>query len=111
MEISVQEKKENPLLKRTEVEFSVAFDGATPSRTEVKARLCAILKANPDFTVIGEIGQGFGAKVVTGTARVYTDAAGVKLESPYRMRRERGEKGRPAKAAKAAVVKAKKKIK
>ena len=100
MEISIKEKKENPLLRRTEVRFEIAFDGATPSRVEAKARVCAVLKADPDLTVIDEIRQGFGSKAVEGYAKVYADAEALKIEKPFRMRRERGEKGRPgAKAA------------
>ena len=36
MELIIEEQKENKLLNRTEIHFTVNFDGPTPSRKEVK---------------------------------------------------------------------------
>ena len=109
MEISVQEKKENPLLKRTEVRFTVEFDGATPSRKDVREKLCGVLKSSQDLTVIGEMMQGFGQTQLRGYAKVYKDAEAIKVEMKHILRREKGEKvkkGGAKKASKPAEKKA-----
>jgi small subunit ribosomal protein S24e len=92
MELSVKDKKENALLKRTEVRFTVGFDGATPGRKEVKEKLCAALKANPALTVIDVLKQGYGSKELEGYAKVYSDADAMSAEQPHALLRETGEK-------------------
>jgi small subunit ribosomal protein S24e len=92
MDISIKEKTENPLLKRTEVRFTVEFDGATPSRKEVKEKLCAVLNSPPELTIIRELKQSFGSKRLLGRARVYADAEAVKVEHKHILMREKGEK-------------------
>lgn len=92
MELSVQEKNENKLLKRMEVRFTVEFEGPTPSRKDLKDRLCGVLKASPDLTIIDNLAQGFGSNQLAGYAKVYSDAEAMKVEPVHAGLRERGEK-------------------
>jgi len=92
MDITVQEKKANPLLKRTEVSFKVEFDGATPSRNAVREKLCGIIKSHAELTVIKKLKQGFGERQLVGNAHVYDDAESAKVELKYLLGREKGEK-------------------
>jgi len=97
MDISINEKTENPLLKRTEVRFTVEFEGSTPSRKEVREKLCTLLKSSPELTVIREMKQGFGSKKLLGIARVYSDAEAAKIEHKHILAREKGEKAKKEK--------------
>jgi len=92
MELTVQEKNENKLLKRVDVRFKVEFEGPTPSRKDVKERLCGVLKASPDLTIIDNLAQGFGETQIVGYAKVYADAEAMKVEPQHAGLRERGEK-------------------
>ncbi|VVC71695.1 30S ribosomal protein S24e [uncultured archaeon] len=105
MDISVKEKKENKLLKRIEVRFVVEYEGATPSRKEVKEKLCVALNSKPELTVIDGMDQGFGKKVLSGYAKVYSTPEAVGVELPHVMLREKGEKKAPKAKAKAAPQK------
>ncbi|MDD5318124.1 MAG: 30S ribosomal protein S24e [Candidatus ainarchaeum sp.] len=106
MEISVKDRKENRLLRRAEARFEVEFEGATPSRKEVKEKLCAALNSKPELTVIGWMAQGFGKNTLSGYAKVYEDAASASVELPHAVLREKGEKKAPKKGkAKAAPAK------
>jgi len=107
MKIEVVDEKANPLLKRKEVRFRVSFDAATPSRKEVKEKLCTHLKAKPELTVVDEMGQGYGSKEVFGYAKVYENADALKIELKHIIRRDKGEKAeKKAKEAKKAPPKA-----
>lgn len=48
MEITITSDKENVLLNRREVGFDIVFNGATPSRKMVHAKLAAMLNTPKD---------------------------------------------------------------
>jgi len=69
MEISITSDKQNELLSRRELEFTLNYTGATPSRKLVQAKIAAMMNA-------------------TGSARVYQNKEDlVKLERGYLMAR------------------------
>ena len=107
MDVSVKDKKENKVLRRAEVRFSVEFEGATPSRAQVKEKLCAALNARPELCVIDELRQAFGEKALYGYAKVYSSPEAVGAELSHVLLREKGEK--KAKKEKKQVQKAEKK--
>ncbi|WP_048150032.1 30S ribosomal protein S24e [Palaeococcus ferrophilus] len=90
MEIRIIEKKENPLLGRTEIYFEVEHEGEpTPSRQEVKGKLVAMLDLNAGTTVIQYIRSNFGSRVSKGYAKVYeTRERMLEVEPEYVLRRE-----------------------
>jgi len=65
--MEIIEKKEYPLLSRTEIIAKDSYTGATPSRNSIKDRLANTLKANKELLVIKHIYPEFGfgnAKII-----------------------------------------------
>jgi len=65
--MEIIEKKEHPLLSRTEIIAKDSYTGATPSRDSIKERLANTLKANKELLVIKHIYPEFGfgnAKII-----------------------------------------------
>ena len=74
MDIEILNKKENPLLDRTEVEFKIDHpEEKTPSRDAVRAKLIDMLKAPKDAIVVDHMNSKFGQMVTVGYAKVYKD--------------------------------------
>ncbi|HWQ63155.1 MAG TPA: 30S ribosomal protein S24e [Methanospirillum sp.] len=88
MEILITSDKQNELLSRREVAFTLNFNGATPSRKLVQAKLAAMVNAGKDQVVLDSMKSRFGISVLTGSARVYQNKEDlVKLERGYLMTR------------------------
>ncbi len=96
MELKIEKRTENKLLNRTEINFSVSAEGATPSRKEIKAAIQGSLKVDDDLIVIDRIDNQYGTTNAVGRALVYSDKGSMGLASQYKMRRDRGEKGKKA---------------
>ena len=76
MEIQITEKKDNPLLDRTDVHFTVLHPNAkTPTRDQVRSALAKAIAATPENTVIERVTSEFGRGSSTGFAKVYKDLA------------------------------------
>jgi small subunit ribosomal protein S24e len=78
MKIDITQKRENPLLKRTEVYFTVAHDGeSTPGRNAVAEEIAKMMKSKRNCVVIDRIESVYGRGKSTGYAKVYAsmDAA------------------------------------
>jgi len=71
MEIEILEQDENPLLHRTDVQFEVTHEEATPSRLSVRDSLAAQLAKNSDEVVVHELDTKFGMRKTVGYAKVY----------------------------------------
>lgn len=84
MKIKIMTKKQNPLLKRTEVAFEVEPEetGGTPSRLEVRKNLAETLKANLELVYIKKVGTRTGANTALGEANVYESVEQAKLMEP-----------------------------
>jgi len=72
MEIEIVDKKENPLLDRTEVKFkaSHATEG-TPQREVVREKLASMLKATKERVIVDSMDSAFGKMETIGYAKVY----------------------------------------
>ncbi len=101
MDVKVLERKDNPLLERAEVKFRVAYDGATPSRQEVRKKLTAILNSDKSLTVIDGMKTDYGSKTATGYAKVYASEKALENEPKHVMKRNFPEEKADAKAAEA----------
>ncbi len=75
MDITVTEDKNNALLNRREINFKVKYEGATPSRNDVRNKLLAMLDASLDLTIIQKLDNEYGMQELTGYAKIYEDAA------------------------------------
>lgn len=88
MEISITSDKQNELLSRRELEFTLNYTGATPSRKLVHAKLAAMVNAGKDQVVLDSMKSRFGITVMRGSARVYQNSKDlVNLERAYLMNR------------------------
>ncbi len=88
MDSTITADKETVLLNRREVGFDIVFNGATPSRKMVHAKLAAMLNTPKDQLVIGSLQNRFGMTQITGDARIYTSAENLKkIEPEYILKR------------------------
>lgn len=78
MEIKVLEEKNNPLLQRREVQFSVSHNLGTPSRQEIKNKIAAYLNSKPELVVIERMRSQFGKRETRGYAKIYETAERLK---------------------------------
>jgi len=79
MEIIIDSKKNNPLLSRTEVQFTIKHNGeSTPNREIVRNELADKLNTKKENIIINNISSGFGTCKTTGYAKVYTSLKKIK---------------------------------
>ncbi|MBR9698926.1 hypothetical protein GOV09_00515 [Candidatus Woesearchaeota archaeon] len=71
MKIDINEKKENILLSRFEIQGVVHFDKATPSRANVQEALSKELKVDKSLIVIKIIDTAFGDRTAKVTVYQY----------------------------------------
>ncbi len=55
MEVYVEKERHNPLLKRREVYCRLSFEGKTPSRKEVRAKIAGLMNAELERVVVDTI--------------------------------------------------------
>ena len=89
MELEILEKRENPLLNRTEVKFRIKHEGEkTPERELVKNDLAEELKVSKDLIIVDYIRPHFGIAVSSGYAKIYKSVEdGKKVEPDYVLKR------------------------
>ena len=89
MEVKIISTKENPLLKRKEVDFRVEQDpkGKTPARLEVKKALAAKLKINEEMVFIKKMRTLTGTNTAVGIANVYETVEQAKFVEPEYIRK------------------------
>jgi len=107
MDVEILEKKENTLLDRTEVRFKVAFQGATPNRKDVAAKLVAMLNSDRELTVLDRLNPDFGATTATGYLKVYKSKDAMKVEPAYVLKRNFAPKEKKAEGEAAPAKEAK----
>ncbi|HVL87010.1 MAG TPA: 30S ribosomal protein S24e [Candidatus Thermoplasmatota archaeon] len=110
MDMSIVSKKENALLKRTEVRFAASHaNEPTPKRDAVREKLAGLLSVKKEAIVVDAMESDFGRATTTGYARVYANAdEAKKQERWYLLKRngfDVGEKRAKAAAAPAASAK------
>ena len=73
MKVKIVSTKENPLLKRKEVDFRVEHGpkGKTPSRLDVKRALATELKINEEMIFVKRMRTMTGTNTTAGIANVY----------------------------------------
>ena len=116
MDIEISEKKQNPLLARWEVRFTVHHTNEkTPSRDTIREKVAAAVGSKKSLVVVDSMNSAFGKQVTKGYARVYDTPEAIgknepmhllkrnKLEELKPKKKERTEA--PAAAAKAAPKK------
>lgn len=92
MRIDITSKKENKMLARQEIEFTAKEVTSTPSRAEIRKKLAATLNADEKCLIIDVLGTAYGSREISGTARVYSNAADLKkTELPFIITRNFGK--------------------
>ena len=107
MDIKVTEEKNNPLLQRREVKFSVSHNLGTPSRQEIKDKLAAYLNAKPELVIIEQMRSQFGRRETRGYAKIYETAERLKSVETEHIIQRNEKKPAPKAEEKAAAVAAK----
>ncbi|MFH0816720.1 MAG: 30S ribosomal protein S24e [Methanobacteriota archaeon] len=85
MEIAIDGKRENLLLNRVEVDFTVAHVAEpTPKRDQVREELAKLLKVTKDRVVVDHMESSFGKGESAGYAKIYKSKdEAVRLECDY----------------------------
>ncbi|HEX17221.1 MAG: 30S ribosomal protein S24e [Thermoplasmata archaeon] len=91
MELEITDKRENPLLNRTEIRFRVKHEGEkTPEREIVREDIARLLKVKKDLVVIDHIRPSFGIAVSSGYAKIYKSIEDAKrIEPSYILKRNK----------------------
>ncbi|EHQ35317.1 30S ribosomal protein S24e [Methanoplanus limicola] len=78
MDFVFVKEEENKLLNRTELDFVINYEGATPSRKEILGKLCAMRNVPVTNCVVDSLKSEFGKQEIIAKARIYTDAEALK---------------------------------
>lgn len=72
MQAEIVSRKENPLLKRVEIEFKIVHHGeASPTRDIAKEEIAKLAKASKERVIIDSMNSQFGKPETLGYAKVY----------------------------------------
>jgi len=79
MEFEIRKQEARPLLKMTEIEARMTFEGATPTKQAVVQSLAARLKTKPELVIVHEIRTTYGEQSAIVFARAYADRQALEL--------------------------------
>lgn len=97
MNIEITSKKQEPLMKRTEFNAKIIFEGKTPSRMDFRKELAHALGSKTEMTVIRKIDSSYGAESALVNGYFYDDENKMKdLERRYVLTRHLDKQGRIA---------------
>ena len=82
MNLTINNKHEEPLLSRTKVEATIVFEKATPSYKELTTSLASHLKSDEKLIAIRHVYTSFGNKQARVQAYVYADEEKRKFVEP-----------------------------
>ncbi|MDV0444929.1 hypothetical protein MmiAt1_04780 [Methanimicrococcus sp. At1] len=82
MEIKIVKDLDNKLLNRNELDFTVEYEGPTPSRADVRKKLAALLNKNVDLVIVQRMESEYGHQLAKGYAKVYESADRMKQVEP-----------------------------
>ncbi len=89
MNISIDSKNTNALLGRTDVKFSIEFEGGVPSRKAVREALAAALSVPAERIVVVRLDSSFGVHTLRGISHLYqTPEAALKNEKKHLLIRD-----------------------
>ncbi|MCD4703558.1 MAG: 30S ribosomal protein S24e [Methanosarcinaceae archaeon] len=90
MDINIVEDKNNSLLNRRELNFSVVFEGPTPTRNDVKNKLAAMLNVPLELVILQNMDNKFGKEEASGYVKIYEDAERMKtVEKEHILKRNK----------------------
>ncbi|SRR6056297_1362963 len=90
MDINITNDKNNALFNRRELNLTVAFDGATPSRNDIKAKVAALLNVPLELVIVQKMENDFGQQEAAGYVKVYETVDRMKqVEKDYVLERNK----------------------
>jgi small subunit ribosomal protein S24e len=97
MQIEVIKEQHNALLDRKELQIKIKHPGATPGRIEVKNKVAADLKVEPDLVIVDNMKTAFGTKETIAYIKVYesTEVA-QQIEREHILKRNQSSSPEPA---------------
>ncbi len=101
MQIKVETTKDNPLLKRKEVGFTIIQGPKekTPPRLQVKTALAMEMRIADDVVFIKRMHTKTGTNITVGDANVYQKAEQAKLVEPEYIRKRNSPPEKPKEEA------------
>jgi ribosomal protein S24E len=101
MQVKIESTKDNPLLKRKEVRFTIIQGSKekTPQRLEVKKVLSAEMKIGDEVVFVKRMHTKTGTNITQGDANVYLSAAQAKLVEPEYIRKRNSPPEKPKEEA------------
>jgi ribosomal protein S24E len=101
MQVKIESTKDNPLLKRKEVRFTIIQGSKekTPQRLEVKKVLAAEMKIGDEVVFVKRMHTKTGTNITQGDANVYQNAAQAKLVEPEYIRKRNSPTEKPKEEA------------
>ncbi|MCR4334917.1 MAG: 30S ribosomal protein S24e [archaeon] len=78
MRVQIENRNENPLLNREEVNFTVKETQITPSRQELRKQVAAQTNADEKLLVVDVFNTSYGTAEMKGVARIYKNEAQMK---------------------------------
>ena len=103
MQIKIESTKDNPLLKRTEVGFTIVQGPKekTPQRLEVKKAVATEMKIGDEVVFIKHMRTKTGTNITQGVANVYQSVAQAKLVEPEYIHKRNSPPEKPKEEANA----------
>jgi len=105
MEIEIDSKRNNPLLNRTEVYFTIKHEGeSTPNREFIRSELADKLNVKKENIIVNTVDSSFGKQEISGYAKIYSSIATAKdIETEHILQRNKVIEGgkKPAKKGEA----------
>jgi len=99
MEIEITDKKNNQLLKRTEVHFIIKHENqGTPNKAIMRNELAEALNAKKDQIIIDRVESSFGIQETKGYAKVYSSRKEAEdIERKHILKRNKVSESKPKK--------------
>ncbi|BAB59624.1 ribosomal protein small subunit S24 [Thermoplasma volcanium GSS1] len=83
VELVITEKRDNPILKRKELKYTLKFENArTPSREEIKEIIAKHEGAQKELIIVESNKQLTGKHEIVGYTKIYQDKASAMLYEP-----------------------------
>lgn len=101
MQIKIESTKDNPLLKRKEVEFTIIQGPKekTPQRLEVKKALAAEMQVGADVVFVKKMHTKTGTNITQGVANAYQKLEYAKVVEPEYIRKRNSPPEKPKEEA------------
>jgi small subunit ribosomal protein S24e len=102
MEVKIVSKKENPLLKRKEVKFTVVHtQGKTPARLDIKRSIASELQISDKLVFVKKMKTMTGTNTAVGEANAYETEVQAKIIEPAYIMKRNSPPEKPKEEAKA----------